>query len=63
MAKEFKTKRIQYDDDMVVVYDKDGKEVYKGLEDYDPYKDENWRWNDALGGYQCNGMTKYCLDI
>ena len=63
MAKTFKTKRIQYEDDMVVVYDKDGKELYKGMEDYEPHKRELWRWDDSIGGYRFNGMTKYCMDI
>lgn len=63
MAKNFKTKRIQYEDDIVLVLDREGRVIYKGLEDYEPNKREQWRWDDKLGGYRYLGMTKYCLDI
>ena len=43
-------KRIQYEDDLVKVYVGD-KEVYSGLEDYEPMKREMWLWDDANGEY------------
>lgn len=58
-----KYKPIEYEDDLVVVYDSGGEEVYKGLEDYEPYKDENWEWDSNSNTYKCNGFTKVCLDV
>lgn len=47
--------RIDAEDDLVVVIL--GKnEIYKGLEDYDPFKNENWKWvtttKDGRGHYE-----------
>ena len=49
-----KGKRINYDDDIVEVYDNKGKKVYSGTLDYCPYKDDlddNGKWNDKDGNY------------
>ena len=54
-------KRIQYEDDLVVVYDPSGEEIYKGMEDYEPMKDENWKWDMFHGYYTLNGYVKVCL--
>lgn len=56
-----KGKRIQYEDDLVIVRDKNGKVIYKGLEDYEPYKYELWVWDDTKGLYTLDGMTKECV--
>lgn len=56
-----KTKRIQYEDDIVIVYNASGKEVYRGLEDYDPNKDLDWEWDEATGRYEYKGWHKVCL--
>lgn len=56
-----KGKRIQYEDDLVIVRDKNGKVIYKGLEDYEPYKRELWVWDDTKGLYTLDGMTKECV--
>ena len=56
-----KTKRIQYDDDLVIVYDEAGRVAYKGMEDYDPNKDLDWRWNAAEGCYTYLGWKKICI--
>lgn len=61
MATEIKTKRIQYDDDLVIVYDENGKVAYRGIEDYDPNKDLDWRYNEATGRYEYRGWTKICI--
>ena len=54
-------RRINYDDDLVIV--KKGKEViYRGLEDYEPLKDEPWRWDEKAKCYKLNGLKKYCLN-
>lgn len=56
-----KTKRIEYEDDLVIVYDEKGAEAYRGLEDYDPNKDLDWRWDDARQCYTYKGWTKVCV--
>lgn len=45
--------RINYDDDIVKVYElgEDNKEIYSGLEDYEPMKDEDWKFCKDLGTY------------
>ena len=57
-------KRIEFEDDIVVVYDQSGKVIYKGLEDYDPMKYENWKWIADKGYYSLdNKFIKVCLEI
>lgn len=56
-------KRIDYEDDVVIVYDPDGKEIYKGIEDYEPMKDEYWKWDSSENCYKLDGYKKYCLDV
>lgn len=53
--------RINYEDDLVVVYDKKGNIIYKGLEDYEPYKREDWRWDESIKGYRFEDMVKICV--
>ena len=59
-AEQFKGsgKRIDYDDDLVIVYDKDGNVVYKGLEDYEPMKDEDWKFDSSIGAYRLGDYIK-----
>lgn len=58
-----KGKRIQYEDDMVVVYDPAGNVIYKGIEDDEPMKRENWKWSNKRNYYYLNGYVKVCLDV
>ena len=58
-----KGKRIEYEDDMVVVYDPAGNVIYKGIEDDEPMKRENWRWNNIRNYYYLNGYVKVCLEV
>lgn len=45
--------RIQFEDDLVVVKDAEtGEEIYKGLEDYEELKREDWIWNDTKKLYE-----------
>jgi len=55
--------RIQYEDNIVIVYDKDGKEVYRGLEDYEPMKDDEWVYDEKADIYRMKGYgyTKKCI--
>ena len=47
------------------MYNDKGKEVYHGILDYCPYKDENYKWNEAdqnydlPQGYKMVGKTKH----
>ena len=43
---------VQYDDDLVVIYDENGKVAYKGLNDYSPFKRENWKYNPDKKRYE-----------
>ena len=38
--KSLERRRVNFDDDLVIVYDEDDREIYRGLEDYEPMKDE-----------------------
>lgn len=57
-------RRIEYEDDLVVVMS-GNKEVYRGLEDYEPMKDEPWRFIETTkagkGHYEFDGFRKYCI--
>lgn len=43
-------KRIKYDDDLVVVT-KGGEVIYKGIEDFEPMKEELWKWDEKEQAY------------
>ena len=58
----FETRRIEFDDDMVMVYAGD-ELIYKGIEDYEPMNRENWVWDSYIKGYKYGNYTKYCLDV
>ena len=67
--KSYNRKRIETEDDLVLVF-RDDSEIYRGEEDYEPMKDENWRWDNSLQAYtlddpRTEGSTyiKICLDI
>jgi len=55
-------KRIEFEDDIVVVYE-DGKVIYKGEEDYEPMKYEDWKWDSSKKHYTFENYIKVCLDI
>ena len=55
-------KRINFEDDLVIVYDaKTGEVLYKGLEDYEDMKDEDWKWDDSIGAYRFGDFIKDCV--
>lgn len=58
--KKNKFKQIDFDDDIVVVKE-NGKIIYNGLEDYEPMKYENWKWNEKECCYVWGKYKKYCL--
>ena len=52
-------KRIEFEDDLVVVRDVNGKVIYKGEEDYEPMRDEDWRFNKSKSLYELEGKDFY----
>lgn len=56
------TRRINYDDDLVVVYNGDGEIEYKGIDDFNPYKDDDWVWDESIKGYRCGDYIQICID-
>lgn len=60
-----KRKRIEFEDDIVAVYRGD-KEIYKGMEDDEPMKDEPWRYDTTTKTYSIPSYEEYkkvCIDI
>jgi hypothetical protein len=60
-------KRIEFEDDLVVVRDVNGKVIYKGEEDYEPMRDEDWKFNKSKNLYELEGndfyYTKEVLEV
>lgn len=53
------SKRIEFEDDIVIVKNtKTNRVIYKGMEDYEPSKDENWVYNESKGLYELGIYTK-----
>lgn len=44
-------KKVNYEDDLVVVYDDKGNVDYQGILDNCPYKYDGYVWNEADGNY------------
>lgn len=55
-AKIPKGKELNYDDDIVTVYDENGKKVSEGMWDYSPYRTdetyETMKWDDTAKNYK-----------
>lgn len=54
--------QINFEDDFVKVYDPVGNEIYSGMEDYEPYKYEDWIWDNKRNYYTWNGYIKVCVN-
>ncbi len=61
--KTYNRKRIDFDDDLVIVFDKNDQQIYKGIEDYEPMKDEDWKWDPSENVYRLNKYIKICLEV
>lgn len=61
--KDIERRRIDFEDDLVIVYDESGKQIYKGIEDYEPMKDCDWKWSNDKKAYEYEGYIKICMDI
>lgn len=53
--------QISFEDDMVKVFNKDGQEIYSGMEDYEPMKYDDWRWDSTDRVYRLDGYIKVCI--
>lgn len=57
-------KKIEFEDDLVIVYNKLGSVIYKGMEDYEPMRYEDWKWEADKGYYTLNDeYIKVCKEI
>lgn len=45
-------RRLNYEDDVVTVYDDKGNVDYRGIHDYSPYKDDKMTWDDKAKNYK-----------
>ena len=54
-------KKIELEDDFVIVYEID-EIIYKGIEDYDPMKDVDWKWDSTNKIYTYGNFIKICVD-
>lgn len=61
--KNYKRKKIDYEDDFVIVFDEDGSIVYKGIEDYEPMNREDWKWNAEERIYTYKNFIKIGIDV
>ena len=61
--KTYKRTRINFDDDFVIIYDEHGNQIYKGIEDYSPMKDENWVWDNKEQAYIFGDYIKICVEV
>lgn len=56
-------RQINFDDDLVIVYDENGLVMYKGIQDFEPMKDDDWKWDNSIRAYRLDSYIKICLDI
>ena len=61
--KTYNRKRIDFDDDLVIVFDGNESQIYKGIEDYEPMKDEDWKWDPSENVYRLDKYIKICLGV
>lgn len=67
--KSYNRKRLETEDDLVIVF-RDDSEIYRGEDDYEPMRDENWKWDNSIQAYKLedsrtegHAYIKICLDI
>jgi len=51
-------KRLEFEDDLVKVYDAFGKVIYSGVDDYEPMKDAPWEFDKSIGAYRFDSYIK-----
>lgn len=61
--KTYARKQIEFEDDLVIVFDENESQIYKGIEDYEPMKDCDWKWDSSTQTYNYNGYVKICLNV
>ena len=52
-------KEINYEDDLIVVYNEKDEVVEKGIVDYSEFKDEPYEWNEKGGYYELINLPGY----
>lgn len=52
-------KEINYEDDLIIVYNEKDEVVEKGIVDYSAYKDEPYSWNEKGGYYDLVNIKGY----
>ena len=52
-------KEINYEDDLIVVYNEKDEVVEKGIVDYSEFKDEPYKWNERGGYYELINLPGY----
>ena len=62
LGESLEESQIEFDDDLVVVVSPNGQTIYKGIEDYEPMKDEDWKYDYDCDCYRFEGYTKYKID-
>ena len=58
----YQRKRIDFEDDIVIVFE-DGNQIYKGIEDYEPMKDADWKWDNNIKAYVLDNYIRICLEV
>ena len=58
----YQRKRIDFEDDIVIVFEGDNQ-IYKGIEDYEPMKDADWKWDNNIKAYVLDNYIKICLEV
>ena len=61
-AKKTAKGRIQYDDDIVVVTNPDGGIDYKGVYDYNPYREDDWVYDNESETYHLPEYPGYVME-
>lgn len=59
----YNRKRIDFEDDFVIVFDETEQQIYKGIEDYEPMKDADWKWDPSENVYRFGKYIKICLEV
>lgn len=59
----YNRKRIDFEDDFVIVFAENEQQIYKGIEDYEPMKDADWKWDPSENVYRFDKYIKICLEV
>jgi hypothetical protein len=54
--------QVNFEDDMVIVFNGNGEVIYKGIEDYEPMNDEPWKYDPTEKVYRLGEYIKVCIE-